>query len=234
MVLKQHGSEPVAAAASPCGATAGGFISVDDGGEFLFHESAAAVVADFEYPSEAAWILDRQGAGYRLAAGADSAQGLGAGRAHGLRLVPAAGATDFSWLRLAWLSAQHRDPRRYPLQRFYPRDDQALLGALFECLSLRHGPQPWPPRSIVAAGSILVDPYGHAYRPVKIATVLKPLHLRVVHAKPGAGSHIINPMFIEIEAASGTRKGNRGGTGQESVAGRPTVTGMPLPGVAGS
>ncbi|RAN79595.1 hypothetical protein B5P43_13990 [Bacillus sp. SRB_336] len=212
----------------------GGFISVDDGGEFDFHESAGAVVAAFEYPGEAACILDRQGVPFRLAPRPD-------GR---LALVQDVGITDFAWLGNAWGEAQRRGPHRYPLRRFHPPDSRALLETLFECLWLRHGPEPWPPPSAVAAGAILVDPFGHAYRAVEVPSLLKSaralaaqasaLRATAVHVKPGAGIRTRHPVFVEIEAVSGTRRGCCGGPGQDTVSGRPTVTGMPAPGVAGS
>lgn len=207
----------------------GGFISVDDGGEFDFHESAGAVVAAFEYPGEAACILDRQGVPFRLAPRPD-------GR---LALVRDAGVTDFSWLGNAWDEAKRRRPHRYPLHRFHAPDARALLEALFECLWLRHGPEPWPPSSEVAAGAILVDPFGHAYRAAEVPSLLKSAralatHASALHVKPGAGIRSRHPVFIEIEAVSGARRGSCGGPGQDTVSGRPTVTGMPAPGVAGS
>lgn len=186
MTSKQADSVHPAALVPPCGATAGGFISVDDGGDFAFHESAAAVVADFEYPFEAACILDRHGAGFRLA--------LDAGRR--LALVPDAGEPDLSWLRQAWAAAERRDPRRYPLRRFYPQDSPALLEALFECLYLRHGPEPWPrlSPSAVVEGGVVVDPFGHAYRQAKIPSL----------TKAGGRNSIRNSIFVEIDAASAT------------------------------
>jgi hypothetical protein len=202
---------------------------VDDGGEFSFHESAADVVAAFEYANEAACILDRHGAPFRLVA-APGAR---------LALAPGLGAPDFSWLRQAWIDAQHRAPHRYPLQRFYPGTMPALLETLFECLWLRHGPDPWPPPSAVSQGAILADPFGHAYRAAEVPSLLKSAralatHASAPHVKPGAGIRIRHPVFIEIEAVSGARSGSCGGPGQDTVSGRPTVTGMPAPGVAGS
>ncbi|NVM94985.1 hypothetical protein [Arthrobacter wenxiniae] len=199
----------------------GGFVSVDDGGEFSFHESAADVVAAFEYANEAACILDRHGAPFRLVA-APGAR---------LALAPGLGAPDFSWLRQAWIDAQHRAPHRYPLQRFYPGTMPALLETLFECLWLRHGPDPWPPPSAVSQGAILADPFGHVYRAAEVPTLRKSVRTMVAHTRPGAGLHARHPIFVEVEAESGTRGGH---AGQASVPGRPTVTGIPAPGVAGS
>lgn len=200
----------------PSPSPANGFVSVDDGGDFTFHESAAAVVAEFEYPFEAACILDRNGAGFRLA--------LDAGRR--LALVRDAGEPDFAWLRQAWAAAERRNPRRYPLRRFYPQDSPALLEAVFECLYLRHGPDPWPGLSApaVAEGGVVVDPFGHTYRRARLPAF----------TKAGGRNPMRKSIYVEIDAASAPGFVPPPRWGQPSDPGRPTVTGTPAPGVGGS
>ncbi|MGO4383631.1 hypothetical protein [Specibacter sp. RAF43] len=191
--------------ASPEEAFQTGFVSVDDGGDFTFHASAAALLGDFEYPDEAACIVDRRGAGFRLT--------LDAERRIGLAASP--GEVDLAWLGRAWAAAQRRNPLRYPVRRFYPAGPDALLSTLFECLYMDRGPQP----HLLPApegGEVVVDPFGHLYRPARM---------------PGHRAGRPSRAMIFIEIAAGKPPA---GARQASDAGRPTVIGMPVPGVAGS
>ena len=159
-----------------------GLVAVDDGGDFSYYATAGALEADYEYPGDLVCVLDRRGGAFQLAP---------AGSAR-VKLVPAAAAVDYSWLRKAWLEAQRRHPHRYPLRRFYPDSTETLLAAVFECLYLRWTAEPWPPPSDVAAGRILADPFGHRYRAAKLPSLTQ-LCIR---------NSIKNAIFVEIPAVS--------------------------------
>ena len=154
------------------------FLTVDDAGSFDYRPSAHAVLADFEYPSQAAAVLDRSGNCYQLRA----MQGP-------LMLVRSPAKADLLWLHRAWREAQAQDPQRYPLQRVMPEADAAFLAGLFEVLELVDaGPdaeggswtlsvsgrkaqaQSFPVvRRLLSAkpdlsAVVVTDPFGHRYR----------------------------------------------------------------------
>lgn len=157
------------------------FIAVDDGGEFSFHRSEQDLLAAFEYVGEAVCIIDRNGSAYRLA--------LDPGR-H-LILAPSLGPVEFHWLRQAWMDAQNAHPESHRLRRFFPISLEQVVSALFETLTLEHGPEAaagsWSleingvashPANLEDIDRLLAhqdltkhvrvkDPFGHTYRPVR-------------------------------------------------------------------
>lgn len=165
------------------------FVSVDDGGDFTYHPSAAALLRDYEYIGEAICIVDRAGNAYRLRLDEN----------HQLYLGSSLGVVDFSWLRQAALRAEHRNLREHPLRRYYPASKEALLNGLFETLYLEHSPDPMPWSLTVDGtelhpatlrdidrrlagrdhleGAMVRDPFGHVYRAVRV-----PTHRRLVPA----------------------------------------------------
>ncbi|WP_155848589.1 hypothetical protein [Arthrobacter sp. 35W] len=161
-------------------AATGGLVAVDDAGGFSLHPSAQVLLVEFEYPAEAACILDRAGRTFALRLDADRRLVLG----------PAVAPLDGQWLRRAWSAAQHRSVRVHPLKRLLPSTSGALLEAIFETLWLEDAtkplPAPWTveadgrteqPATINDVGALLAarrlrggtlvrDPFGHLYRPV--------------------------------------------------------------------
>ncbi|MFE4543486.1 hypothetical protein [Arthrobacter sp. NPDC056727] len=155
------------------------FVAVDESGEFSYHRSEQDLVAAFEYTAEAACIMDRSGAGYRLELGPNRHLVLG----------PARGPVEFHWLRQAWLDAQSTHPEMYRLRRFFPPTREAVVQDVFETLSLEHGPEPaegswslglngaasypanlpdidsWLARQDRLEHVLVKDPFGHCYRP---------------------------------------------------------------------
>ena len=171
------------------------YISVDDGGDFGYHPTVAALLRDYEYIGEAVCIADRAGNAYRLRL--DDTRQLYLGPSHGL--------VDFSWLRQAALRAEHKNLRDHPLRRFYPATKEALLTGLFETLSLEQGGEPKPWTVVVDGveshpaglrdldrqlagrdrldGVTVRDPFGHVYRAARV-----PAHRR--HAPAGSICYI--------------------------------------------
>ncbi|MFE4834920.1 hypothetical protein ACFRAU_09565 [Arthrobacter sp. NPDC056691] len=155
------------------------FVAVDESGEFSYHRSEQDLVAAFEYPAEAACIIDRSGGGYRLALDPDRHLVLG----------PARGPVEFHWLRQAWLDAQNDHPERHRLRRFFPPTQEEVIQDVFETLALEHGPEPaegswslgvngtafypanladldsWLARQDRMEHILVKDPFGHLYRP---------------------------------------------------------------------
>lgn len=157
------------------------FIAVDDSGDFSYHRSREDLMAAFEYVAEAACIVDRSGRAYRLALDPD----------RHLVLAPALGPVEFQWLRQAWLDAQNARPESHRLRRFFPLTEEGTVSALFETLTLEHGPEPakgsWSleingteshPANLEDIDRLLAhqdltkrvrvtDPFGHTYRPLR-------------------------------------------------------------------
>ncbi|MEQ4519695.1 hypothetical protein ABLI39_10075 [Pseudarthrobacter sp. B907] len=157
------------------------FIAVDDGGDFSFHRSEQDLLAAFEYVGEAVCVVDRNGSAYRLALAPD----------RHLVLEPSLGPVEFHWLRQAWLDAQNAHPESHRLRRFFPITLEQVLSAVFETVTLEHGPEAaagsWSlemngiashPSSLEDIDRLLAhqdltrhvrvqDPFGHVYRPVR-------------------------------------------------------------------
>jgi len=171
----------------------GGFVAVDDAGEFAFYPTTAALLADFEYTAQAICIVGRDGAGFRLLLDADRHLAMGT----------SLGPVDYSWLRQAWLKAQRHNPSEYPLRRFYPAGRETLLACMFETLYLEHAMEPvqWnftvdghqthpvslqdidgslTSRNILERARVQ-DPFGHLYRPVRVPG--RAMHGRNHHGK---------------------------------------------------
>ncbi|WP_155854504.1 hypothetical protein [Arthrobacter sp. MA-N2] len=159
-----------------------GYVVVDENGNFSYYPSRSAMLEDLEYVDEAACILDRAGNDYGLTMDND----------RNLRLGPSLGTVEFNWLRQAWTNNQHRNMQTHPLQRFYPTTLEALLGGLFETLSLEHArvtDAPWVldvdgevthPATLKDVDGLLAgldhleratvhDPFGHNYQPIRHA-----------------------------------------------------------------
>lgn len=179
-------------------------VVVDDIGEFTYYPSEAAMVEDLEYVDEAACVLDREGNDCRLTLDKD----------RNLCLGPSFGPVEFSWLRQAWMNDRHRNLQSHRLQRFYPLSREALVGELFETLTLERARNangtPWVlhvggeeahPATLRDVDGLLAgldhleqarvrDPFGHEYRPVR--------HQTHRHLAPGAGSIF----YVEIHPRS--------------------------------
>lgn len=184
-------------------AGAGGFVAVDDAGEFTFYPSEAALLADFEYPAEAICIVGRDGGGFRLVLDAERK----------LDMATGLGPVDYSWLRQAWLRAQRHNPAQYPLRRFYPAGRDTLLACMFETLYLENaleavewqllmnGTETHPvtlrdvDARLATRGSLeqarVRDPFGHHYRPVRVPG----------HPARSGGRHGNVTIYAEIAAA---------------------------------
>ena len=155
------------------------FLSIDDDGDFAYHPSEEAMLASFEYVSEAACIIDPAGNQYRLSL--DSARRL--------RLSPGLGKVDGSWLKQTWFTALRTHSLEHRVRRLLPADPDAVLAELFEVLALEQGiREPGASWRITAAGVTEMaptmadvdrritalrhdeelrvhDPCGHMYRP---------------------------------------------------------------------
>ncbi|ALE93545.1 hypothetical protein AOC05_16480 [Arthrobacter alpinus] len=193
---------PAGAVCSSGAVAHGGFVAVDDGGEFSFFPSSEALLADFEYTAQAICIVGRDGSGFRLLLDTDRHLAMGT----------SLGPVDFSWLRQAWLKAQRHNPGEYPLRRFYPAGRETLLACMFETLYLEHAMEPvqWNftvdgkqthPVSLedidgsltnrrVLERARVQDPFGHLYRPVRVPG----------HAVNGRSHHGKVTIFVEIPA----------------------------------
>ncbi|MFP3579035.1 hypothetical protein [Arthrobacter sp. fls2-241-R2A-200] len=176
------------------------FLSIDDEGDFAYHQSEEAMLASFEYVSEAACIIDPAGTQYRLSL--DSARRL--------RLSPGLGKVDGSWLKQAWFTALRTHSQEHRVRRLLPTDPDAMLAELLEVLALEQGiREPGASWRITAAGVTemaptmaevdrrmselrhheglrVQDPRGHIYRP-------EWLHQ---HLNPG------KPFYVELPVTS--------------------------------
>lgn len=155
------------------------FVAIDDSGDFSSYSSEQDLLTAFEYVTEAVCILDRKGTTYRLTLDAN----------RHLILAPPDGPVEFSWLRQAWLDAQHSHPATHRLRRFFPLTAAELLADLFEIVPLGQE----TPASVwtldlngqtfscsrlsdidhqLAHEKVLdrirvTDPFGHLYKPVR-------------------------------------------------------------------
>lgn len=201
-------------------APAGGFVAVDDAGEFTLYPTPAALLDDFEYVGQAICIVGRDGSGFRLLLDADGHLALGT----------ALGPVDFSWLRQAWSRAQRNNPGEYPLRRFYPAGRGTLLDAMFETLYLEHAMEPLQWNCVVDGkethpvslqdidGSLtsrslvertrVQDPFGHLYRPVRVAA----------HGARGHNRHGKVTIFVEIPVAVAAGADHHDGLGAATAA----------------
>lgn len=196
----------------------GGYVAVDDAGEFRLYPTPAALLNDFEYVGQASCIVGRDGSGFRLMLEANRALGL----------ATALGPVDFSWLRQAWLKAQRHNPSEYPLRRFYPAGRETLLACMFETLYLEHAMEPvrWncvlngeethpvslqdidgrlTSKSLVERARVQ-DPFGHLYRPVRVPA----------RGARGHNRHGKVTIFVEIPAAA--EVGRRGSLAADTPA----------------
>ena len=177
------------------------FVVVDDTGDFIYYPSEAIMLEDLEYVGEAASIFDRAGNDFRLT--------LEGGR--NLRLGAPFGTVEFTWLRQAWKSARHREPKDHRLLRFYPATLDSLVAGIFETLTLELAKEasksPWVVEVEGEASHVqtlkdvdlflgkvdhlertmVVDPFGHNYRPTRHAP----------HLLQAIGAHAI--FYVEIE-----------------------------------
>lgn len=131
------------------------FVVLDDGGSFSHCANAAQLLANFEYPDEAACIIDRAGNYRRLMLDKD----------RNLALGPVRGPVEFAWLLEQWIQSQRLLPGECRIRRFRPTSMAALLADLFEIL----GPDMQMAPGAGARRNLAVDPYGHSYRVISQA-----------------------------------------------------------------
>ncbi len=167
------------------------FLSIDETGDFSYHPSEQALLEGYEYVGEAACILDRDGAQYRLVLDEDRR----------LRLGPRLGQVDLNWLRQAWTTALKTHAPAHRLRRHLPADLGTLPAELFEILALEQGVPPLDGPWVLEAkgktetlptlaetdrraaalhehdGIRVEDPYGRSYR-------LEWPHPRLVPGRP--------------------------------------------------
>lgn len=149
----------------------GDFVVLDDGGLFSHHANAQELLARFEYPDEAACVIDREGNYRRLVLDGNRALSLG----------PVRGPVEFAWLCTQWTESQRLLPGEHRIRRFRPTSMAALLADLFETL----GPEISMVLSEGSSHRLALDPYGHSYRVVGHA-----------HGFPGTGKKV--PWFVEV------------------------------------
>ncbi|WP_442544312.1 hypothetical protein ACSBOX_00525 [Arthrobacter sp. KN11-1C] len=187
------------------GADPADYVVVDELGDFTYYPSKAAMLKDLEYVEEAASILDRAGNNFHLT--------LEEGRK--LNLGSSFGRVEFTWLRQTWITDRRREPQAHRLLRLYPTTLDALLGGIFETLTLEVPGSatisPWlvevegeetRPATLRDVDAFLArldhleqvtvrDPFGHDYRPIRHSP-------HRLHA-PGAGKIY----YVEIEPHGG-------------------------------
>ena len=103
------------------------FISVDDGGKFMYHRSEQDLIAALEFIDEIPCVIDRAGNSFSPRLHANGRLFLGPGQSQ----------VELYWLRQAWLDAQNVHAEEHRLKRSYPDSMSQILSDLFESLA-RH------------------------------------------------------------------------------------------------
>ncbi|WP_422935316.1 hypothetical protein [Sinomonas sp. P47F7] len=150
-------------------------VVLDDAGVFRRYRDVGALVGSGQRPESTRCVVDRDGQYFHLETDP----------AGNLRLSRPFGPIEFHSLRGQFVRDQHRHPELHRILRVYPDTMGAFLDSLFEELALEEpgDEQQWlviaggqtlrapgldaVDRRVVRApeASVVVDPFGHRYRP---------------------------------------------------------------------